>query len=109
MSTDISEGDYYLNDEFPPSDDSALTVRERQLRFRNEIERARCSAMTDDERQRVVRYIKEFVNLIYYPDEIDESGWDVGDALDAEIAERSDRYYGQLFPRVFSPEIGEYE
>lgn len=110
MTTDISGCDYYFNDEFPPSDDTAPTAREWQLRFRDLIERARCSGMTHDQRQRVVRYVREFITIMLsspseYPELFEDVGYDVGDELDAEIAERSDRYYSQLFPRVFSPGV----
>jgi hypothetical protein len=91
-----------------------LTVQERQLRFRDEIEHARCSSMTHAERERVVRYVREFITIIYYPGILnDDTGYDVGDELDARIAEAAEAYYREQFPRIeVSPdeaEIGEYE
>jgi len=120
--TDIQPHEIPRNHEITEAhtDDSPhyLTVQERQLRFRDEIEHARCSTMTHAERERLVRYVKEFVNLIYYPPSehpgilVDETGFDVGPALDERIAEAAEAYYGQLYPRIevsTESEIGEYE
>ena len=54
--------------------------------------------------------MREFITIMLsspseYPELFEDVGYNVGDELDAEIAERSDRYYSQLFPRVFSPGV----
>ena len=92
-----------------------LTVWERQLRFRDEIERARCSTMTFAEREKVARFVKHHVNLIFYapseyPEVFEGDGYEVGDELDARIAEAAEAFYREQFPRIpVSPEIGEFE
>jgi hypothetical protein len=113
MTLDINDFDHYRNnvDEFPTS---TAASREWQLEFRALLEGARNSNLSDDERRRIVRYITEFAGLIYYPaalypGDFEHHGLNVGDALDAEIAERTNEYYEGRFPRIRSPEIGERE
>jgi hypothetical protein len=62
----------------------------------------------------VVRYIAEFVGLLYYPADLypgdfEHHGLNVGDALDTQIAARTSEYYEGRFPRIRFPEIGERE
>jgi hypothetical protein len=111
MNTDISDYDSSFNHhEFPTS---TAASREWQLEFRGLIEGARNSILSDDERRRIVRYIAEFMGLIYYPEAeypgSEESGLNVGDALDQQIAERTSKYYAGRFPPILSNEIGERE
>ena len=108
----VYDCDDFRNDEIPTS---TAASREWQLEFRGLFEGARNSTfLSDDERRRIVRYIAEFSGLIYYPadqypGDFEQHGLNVGDALDAEIADRTNEYYEGRFPRVFSPEIGERE
>jgi hypothetical protein len=93
----VHDCDYYRNNNEAP--ESTTASRDWQLRFRALIEGARCSTLSHDERQRVVRYVGEFINLIYYqPNEypaglFEEQGRDIGDELDDQIAENVERHF----------------
>jgi hypothetical protein len=65
------------------TDDQPLTVEDWQRHFRSQIELARCAILTDSDRERVVWFVKEHINLIYYPPDqypgdFEEVGWNSG-------------------------------